>query len=269
MPSLKTSYNFSLTKIASIILLYFLFSSIPAFSQDYIFDVETINVEDGLPHRNAFDIVQDKDGFIWVSTIGAIGRYDGYTFKTYTHSFLNILESSTAYLAIDRDNRLWYHERGSYGSATGSGVIDIRKDTVYAAEMISEGRFSDDDILLVANSRVNSNDIFIVTRPGIIYKYNGHFEEIYRFSHPVSHPIACEASPDGSYWIFYDQEIIHVKDKKTVRSISLPGEVSWVNEIISSSSGLIVEADPTGGYWRLEKGAFVPFVLEERPRNRN
>ena len=55
----------------------------PILGQEYLFDVQKINVKDGLPHRRVFDIVEDKDGFIWISTIGSINKYDGYQIRVY------------------------------------------------------------------------------------------------------------------------------------------------------------------------------------------
>ncbi|MCB0374737.1 MAG: hypothetical protein KDD04_02340, partial [Sinomicrobium sp.] len=58
-----------LLRIKLLPLLLWLTGIIVASAQDYLFDTEVINVEDGLPHRNTYGIVQDKEGFIWVSTL--------------------------------------------------------------------------------------------------------------------------------------------------------------------------------------------------------
>ena len=39
--------------------------------------------EEGLSHRNTSRIVQDKSGFIWISTINGLNRFDGYEFLHY------------------------------------------------------------------------------------------------------------------------------------------------------------------------------------------
>jgi len=42
---------------------------------------EAITIENGLSQGMIFDIVQTRDGFIWVATKDALNRYDGYNFK--------------------------------------------------------------------------------------------------------------------------------------------------------------------------------------------
>ena len=39
--------------------------------------------DDGVPLSTVTDVIQDNDGFIWVSTDGGFGRFDGYNFHTY------------------------------------------------------------------------------------------------------------------------------------------------------------------------------------------
>ena len=46
---------------------------------------ELINEVDGLSNRNIGEIVQDKDGFIWIATADGLNRYDGYSIKVYRH----------------------------------------------------------------------------------------------------------------------------------------------------------------------------------------
>lgn len=47
-------------------------------------DIREFTVEDGLAENNPTQIVQDKTGFIWVSTWNGLCRYDGYSFVTFT-----------------------------------------------------------------------------------------------------------------------------------------------------------------------------------------
>ncbi len=44
---------------------------------------DRITIEDGLPNPSAMDILQDSLGFIWISTLSGIVRYDGIAMKTY------------------------------------------------------------------------------------------------------------------------------------------------------------------------------------------
>ena len=190
----------------------------PLVAQSYLFDVREINVEDGLPHRRAFAVTQDQDGFIWLSTPGAISRYDGYRFKTYNASFLKISENNSVFLAADKDNNLWYCEKTGVESPNQSGIINTRKDTIYDLETFTHGLFSSEDVIHISPSKINESDLFISTRQGIIYKYSQVFEEVYRLPGEIQNFVICEALPDGSYWILHARTMARVKNGQLLDS---------------------------------------------------
>lgn len=103
---MKNNDVLSFLKNISLVLCIGFMGSGPAIAQDYIFNLETINIETGLPHRMTHGLAQDKEGFIWVSTPGTISRYDGYTFKTYNSAFLGVGDYNPIRMAIDARNRL-------------------------------------------------------------------------------------------------------------------------------------------------------------------
>ena len=117
------------------------------YSQNYVFEAQKINVEDGLPHRSANDITQDLDGFIWISTPGIINKYDGYHFKSYDSKFLNVNEKNSLFLGVDLYNRIWFCERDSYAKKTNSALIEAKSDSLLNVYDISNGLFSNLDIL--------------------------------------------------------------------------------------------------------------------------
>lgn len=46
---------------------------------------ENLTIQQGLSQSSVFDIHQDRLGYLWVGTMDGVDRYDGYTFKKYTH----------------------------------------------------------------------------------------------------------------------------------------------------------------------------------------
>ena len=44
-------------------------------------DYETISTAQGLSQGMIFDLLQDKEGFIWVATKNGLNRFDGYNLK--------------------------------------------------------------------------------------------------------------------------------------------------------------------------------------------
>ena len=74
------------------------------------FYFENISIPDGLSNTQVWDLVQDKYGFLWVSTNDGLNRYDGYEFKI----FKNDPEDKTTIpnnklhgLLIDKEGTLW------------------------------------------------------------------------------------------------------------------------------------------------------------------
>ncbi len=46
---------------------------------------EAISIEQGLSQGMAYDLLQDREGFLWVATKDGLNRYDGYGFKVFTN----------------------------------------------------------------------------------------------------------------------------------------------------------------------------------------
>jgi signal transduction histidine kinase/DNA-binding response OmpR family regulator/ligand-binding sensor domain-containing protein len=71
---------------------------------------ETISTDKGLSQGMIFDILQDKEGFIWVATKNGLNRYDGYSFKVFSNDPYNAysLSSNTIIkLFEDSKGRIW------------------------------------------------------------------------------------------------------------------------------------------------------------------
>lgn len=48
-------------------------------------DGERLSAKDGLSCNTVNDIIQDRDGFIWLGTPNGVSRYDGYQFINFTN----------------------------------------------------------------------------------------------------------------------------------------------------------------------------------------
>lgn len=89
--------------------LMFLFFRSYAFGQTTS-DYEFISTAQGLSQGLINDMVQDREGFIWIATKGGLNRYDGYTFKAFTtdpQDTSSISSNSVSNLLEDSKGRLW------------------------------------------------------------------------------------------------------------------------------------------------------------------
>lgn len=66
----------------------------------------------GLPSNTIYDIIQDKKGFIWIAHDEGISKYDGFSFKTYSHPLQTSKPGSS--LQVDKYNRVWYSNFDGY-----------------------------------------------------------------------------------------------------------------------------------------------------------
>lgn len=91
-----------------LLLTSLLFSGMVLFSQ--ISNPKTYTTIDGLPHNDVRDIVEDRDGFLWIATWDGLSRFDGSEFTNYYHvpgDSLSLPYFSIEQLCIDKENTLW------------------------------------------------------------------------------------------------------------------------------------------------------------------
>lgn len=92
-------------------LCIFLFLSFQAVAQKPVYtNQQWFKVEDGLPQSFVSDLVQDDDGFLWISTMDGITRYDGRIFKPFRPAkgdSNNLSSRVVYYLAINPGNKIW------------------------------------------------------------------------------------------------------------------------------------------------------------------
>ncbi len=108
--------------------------------QEYL--IRHYTIEDGLPVNSINGMVQDDDGYLYISTYDGLVQYDGYTFKVYnsgntkglgTNRFLGLLKS--------QENDIWlYNEGGVVTLKTGDTFKTYRTSEVAGfANRIIEG----------------------------------------------------------------------------------------------------------------------------------
>lgn len=67
-------------------------------------------LRDGLPHRWTLDVLQDRNGFIWIATYGGLSRYDGHQFLVYRHDAgapNSLSDNRVTIMSEDREGYIW------------------------------------------------------------------------------------------------------------------------------------------------------------------
>lgn len=83
-----------------------------------------LNVENGLIQSQARDIVQDKQGYLWIATLGGLSRYDGRQFRNFTVRD-GLPSNAITSVRATQDGSLWI------GTANGLCRFDGKKFHVY------------------------------------------------------------------------------------------------------------------------------------------
>lgn len=86
-----------------------------AYSQTQNVIFNKIGMEQGLSFNMITGILQDRQGYIWVSTWNGLNRYDGYNFKIYKHidgDSTSLRVNKISSLLEDKSGRLWV---GTFG----------------------------------------------------------------------------------------------------------------------------------------------------------
>jgi len=98
------------------------------------------------PSSECYSIIQDRKGYIWISTEKGIYRYDGNTFRSYDKDIFGKPVSSTFHLTEDSQGRIVFN-------VLSGGIYYISGDSVFPApfcEMLEDtlkhGRFQILDI---------------------------------------------------------------------------------------------------------------------------
>jgi len=96
-------------------VIFLLFATSTTAAQHLRFQHTGIN--QGLSQSTVFDLLQDKDGFIWIATQNGLNRFDGYQFKIYKRN-----PDDPAALSDDFVNTLFQDSRGIIWVGTRSGL---------------------------------------------------------------------------------------------------------------------------------------------------
>lgn len=88
----------------------------PLFAQNY--SLSNWTVEDGLSSNDVVDLLQDKDGFIWVATEHGLNKFDGYTFEKHRYD----PRDSTS-LGANFINNICQDEAGNIWVNLGVGIL--------------------------------------------------------------------------------------------------------------------------------------------------
>ncbi len=178
---------------------------------------------DGLVSSTVYEIIQDKDGFIWFATANGISKFDGKRFTTFrtkdglsSNSIISIVEGMEGKIYA-----------GNY--ETGIDVLQNGSIKSYCREI--NGKRIAISYLLFVSSKNNKQILYAYTKSGainsIIEKENGGLSTSIFSSSPV-YISKLEKEQDGNILALTSAGLFNYNNEKLVRRIVAGLPESWL-----------------------------------------
>lgn len=99
---------FGISSLSIATLLLFWGLAFPVVLSGQIAPAEALTIDHGLSQGMVFDVLQTRDGFLWIGTKDGLNRYDGYNFRVWSNDPQNPYTlSDNTVTALFEDSRGW------------------------------------------------------------------------------------------------------------------------------------------------------------------
>lgn len=235
------------------LLILLQFFSLICFGQESAW--QPITISDGLSQGMVYDLLEDKEGFIWFATKDGLNRYDGYNFKVFTHDPYNeksISGNTCTALLQDSKGRIWIGTEKD-----GLNLFDPKTQRFYHAavsdkEQINAGNYG----IVYIKEDVIGNTWLLTDKPGKIFNIESFdaFPEQTDFSNLVKAAVANKERRDLARFKF-DYHSIGFTDSEHIYAFA--NQHPSVAEISYSYSFFKVLEDSKNRFWAVGQDSIV------------
>ena len=170
-------------------------------------------MEDGLPQSTINDIIQTRDGYIWLATLGGLVRFDGFSFTTFDRS-------NTKGMRFDRILQLYEDSKGAIWLSTEGGFLKFENGecTFYLVEV---------DSIIYSPSMVkeDANGTLWFVSKEKAFKVEG--DSVVEVDIVQDSALVQEAlkNSDG-VWLAHEKEILRTYDDKVIQVADLSSSLN-------------------------------------------
>ncbi len=216
------------------LLLILTLSAFTAFPQNGGYSLSrSFTVTDGLPSNHIYNIVEDDDGFLWISTDAGLARFNGKEFQIFTvehglpdNDVLDVVKENLPHGKKDY-GRIWvtcFKQNPAYFDEVKNRFINAREDTSLAIEIGKMNTFV---------MPLKEGGVMYWNENGSYFFENGKFSERKYENNGIIFNQVIQKYNDGSFiafggfpkinknYIHYDNFISYIKDGKIIESILL------------------------------------------------
>lgn len=236
---------------------------------------------EGLSHSNVFRIMQDRRGFLWLSTNYGVSKFDGKTFQNFTGKsglkntvIMSVSERTNGDLLISSLDGLYYYRgdtirllpvssqlprRVIYTREFNSRVYCIALRSIYEAYTIFKGSAQQLKLNDSTGRPVSIRKMYLDNRLGMVFLSDDgvyHVDAADRlqpiFRHLVRGKVHAFISDGaGGYWVGYGNHVVRISGGKITRTLQLDGsdvadlEIDKENRlwIVTPSRGVTIATD--------------------------
>lgn len=221
--------------------------------QNLQFDRYTM--EEGLSHPGTFfreTIIQDQQGFIWISTLNGLNRFDGRTFKTFFFNEGQLKSLASNLLAgIEKanDGKIWV------GTSTGISIYDPAKDHFYTLRHDPQNPQSLPSNQINFIRKDQDGHMWIGTQNKGIARYDPASQTFDGFNTNFVEGLVFYQQKDGTIWLGNPQGLHrYLPDKNTFKTIKSPevlgdSRKQPIADICELNNGNLLITSTLSGLW--------------------
>lgn len=199
--------------------------------------------EDGLPSSNAYRVIEDRQGFLWVPTDAGVARFDGRNFEVFTRED-GLTNNDVLNIAEDSQGRIWfmtlagglcYYQDGRIVNPQTDSVLAQGPSTSFVAYMYEDSR----------------NRLWFSTRREGVYCIDGDQVEHYDLIHDNVRAAAGALweDPEGRIYIRLYESICQLyPEHHEIRSIPQSFSLISCNLPLPERGGILIP-DIEGSVW--------------------
>lgn len=182
--------------------LYFLlwFFSLPFVqAQEAAIHFEKLSTDDGLSSNFVNSIAQDQRGFIWISTINGLNRYDGYSFSTFWHD-----PNDSTSISGDWGQKIFLDSRGTLWVGThccGLNRFDYETESFTRFQHDPEDPLSISHDIITTIHEDTQQTLWIGTTGGGLNRFDRRAQTFYAYRHDENN---AESISDNNVRAIYE-----------------------------------------------------------------
>lgn len=179
----------------TILFLGLLLSPFQNIAQEYLTNITTVGVEDGLLGRNVLHIFEDSRDLIWIVTTKGVNCFDGENFKYFFEDKQQINPSCVEFVE-DIHGNIW----NCYFRKDNSSKYHYLIDKYFQLQVIDEyfaGKmpFKANEIDFIR--QLEDNILYLTTTKGEIYRYDGSFSLVTAHSDYIDAKVSKKDKDNG------------------------------------------------------------------------